>query len=108
MTTLDVYVENTLHKIEIPPKVLQHGEDFFQKMDRDMDRGWKIGPSYIENPDDTMRAQVAASRLLTALDTENENLAELMAGYIISKLPGVEAVNINTTGEPLETEFIIK
>jgi hypothetical protein len=55
-----------------------------------------------------MRAQVAASRILTALDTDNQTLAGLMAGYIVYKLPGVEAVNINTSGEPLETEFIIK
>ena len=31
----------------------------------------------------------------------------LMAGYILSRLPGVTDVRIDTNGEMLETEFII-
>lgn len=105
---LDVYIGNSLHTIEIPQQVREHGAEFFTRMDRDMDGGWKVGPSFIENPDDTVRAQVAADKLLAAIENENQAMSALMAGYIVAKLPGVEAVNINLDGEPLETEFIIK
>ena len=105
---LDVYIENQLYKINIPENVLQDGGDFFDKMDRDMEAGWKVGPEYIENPDSKTRAQIAANKLATAIQTENSNLTSLMAGYIVTRLPGVEAVNIDMNGEPLNTEFIIK
>lgn len=105
---LDVYIDNKIHKITVPKKVIEHGQDFFAKMDKDMDQGWKMGPQYIENPDKTMRAQIAAAKLLVAIENDNETLAHLMAGYIVTSLPGVEAVNIDMQGEPLNTEFIIK
>lgn len=106
--TLDVYIDNQLYKIKIPEEVLQDGNDFFDKMDRDMDAGWKIGPEFIEHPDKKARAQIAADKLATAIQNENDTLVSLMAGYIVTRLPGVEAVNIDMNGEPLNTEFIIK
>ena len=105
---LDVYIENKLHKIEIPDEILDNGESFFTIMDEDMSKGWKMGPEFIENPSSKMRAQIAASRIPTALEDDNQNLIHLLAGYIITRLPGTEAVNIDMNGEPLNTEFIIK
>lgn len=105
---LDVYIENKLHKIEIPEDVFTNGEDFFAMMNEDMDKGWKMGPEFIENPDSRMRAQIAASRIPSAMEKENKNLLYLLAGYIVTQLPGTEAVNIDMNGEPLNTDFIIK
>lgn len=104
---LDVFVGEQAIKIEIPDTVLKEAGDFFAKMDKDMDKGWKIGPTYVEIPDDTMRAQIAADKILTAIDTENTNLAQLMAGYIVTKIPGVKSINIDVYGEPLNTEIIV-
>ena len=105
---LDVYIENKLHKIEIPEDVFTSGADFFAMMDADMDKGWKMGPDFIETPDSKMRAQIAASRIPSALEKENNNLLHLLAGYIVTRMPGAEAVNIDMNGEPLNTDFIIK
>ncbi|MCK4951939.1 MAG: hypothetical protein KAS48_08980 [Gammaproteobacteria bacterium] len=105
---LDVYIENKLHKIDIPEDVFTSGADFFAMMDDDMDKGWKMGPKFIENPDSKMRAQIAASRIPSALEKENTNLLHLLAGYIVTRQPGTEAVNIDMNGEPLNTDFIIK
>ena len=63
---LDVFVGEQAIKIEIPESVLNDAGDFFDKMDRDMDKGWKIGPTYVECPDATMRAQIAADTHLPA------------------------------------------
>jgi hypothetical protein len=104
---LDVFIDGQQVKIEIPEAMLSDADDFFAKMDSDMDRGWKIGPTYVENPDNIMRAQVAADKILTAIDTENKTLAQLMAGYIVSKVPGVKSINIDINGEPLNTEIIV-
>jgi len=102
---LDVFVDQQAIKIEVPENMLNDAGDFFNKMDSDMDKGWKIGPTYVENPDQIMRAQIAADKLLTAIDTENKTLAQLMAAYILIKVPGVQSVNINIEGDPLNTEI---
>ncbi|HHC71950.1 MAG TPA: hypothetical protein ENK54_03555 [Thiotrichales bacterium] len=102
---LDVYLDEEMVPVEIPREVLDNGESFFAKMDEDMARGWKIGPTWVENPDLEQRAQVAADRLAVAIETGNKRLASLLAGYIVSRLPGVKAVRIDPNGEPLNTEF---
>ena len=104
---LDVYVDQQAIKVEIPEKMLNEGGDFFAKMDADMDKGWKIGPTYIENPDATQRAQIAADKMLTAIETENTTLCQLMAAYIVTKIPGVKMINIDIHGEPLNTEIVV-
>lgn len=104
---LEVYVENSMMKVEVPEDVLGDAQEFFAMMDRDMDKGWKMGPEYVENPDATQRAQIAADRMLTAIETENKRLLSMMAAYIVDKLPGVKAVKIATDGDPRESEFLI-
>lgn len=103
--TLNVYIDDQLVAIDVPPEVLEHGENFFAKMDQDMDQGWRMGPTYVENPDQTMRAQIAADKMITAIDTENRMLLSLMAGYIVARIPGVTAVR-TADGDPLATEII--
>lgn len=104
--SLDIYIEDRIYKINVPDNVFQEGTDFFRKMDRDMDRGWQMGASYIESPDIVMRAQIAAAKLMVAVETENTTLANLMAGYIISRLPGTTGVRIDTQGDMLNTQIL--
>lgn len=104
---LDVLIDTQEVKVQIPDNMLTEASDFFAKMDADMDMGWRMGPSYIENPDVMMRAQIAADRMLTAIDTENTSLAQLMAAYIVTRIPGVKLVNIDIEGDPLNTEIVL-
>jgi hypothetical protein len=99
-------VDNRQHAIEVPADVLNEAEEFFQRMDRDMDGGWRMGPEFVERPDARQRCQIAADRLLGALSSANETLAMLMAGYILKRMPAVRAVRIDTGGEPLNTELL--
>jgi hypothetical protein len=103
---LQVSVEDRSYNIEIPEEMLsEEGQEFFAKMDDDMDSGWQMGMEFIENPDKIQRCQIAADRLYTALDTENKTLAQLMAAYIVTRLPGVVSVDIDATGDMQLTEF---
>lgn len=102
---LDVDAGGRRLALEVEPTMLADAEAFFSKMDRDMDGGWRMGPEWIERPDRVQRCQIAADKLLGALSTANENLALLMAGYILKHLPNVAGVQIDTAGEPLSTEF---
>jgi len=103
---LKIVIDDQTQEVDIPEHVLKDAEDFFAKMDNDMNQGWQMGPDYIESPDQTQRCQIAADKILTAIDTENQNLLMLMAGYILSRVPNVKEVDINTSGELSETLII--
>ena len=103
---LNVIVDERAYAVDVPPHLFHDAEDFFQKMDSDMDHGWQMGPEFIENPDKVQRCQIAANKLLTSLSGANETMIMLMAGYILKRLPGVSGVRIDTGGEMLHTEMI--
>lgn len=103
---LDVYVGERMYPIEVTQETLDLGIEFFDKIDRDMDGGWRMGPEYIERPDRVQRGQIVASRLLVAIETGNEMMVRALAGYFASRLPEVRSVNINLEGEALNTDLV--
>jgi hypothetical protein len=103
---LDVIIDGRTHRIDVPQDMLDEGETFFQKMDADMGSGWQMGPEFVESPDVTQRCQIAANKLLVSVSAQNKLLVELMAGYILKRLPGIKTVEIDTGGEMLNTDFI--
>lgn len=92
--------------VEIPETVLTDGKPFFDKMDKDMDRGWQIGADYVEKPDQIQRCQIAADKVLDAIGAHNENLKLLMLGYILDRKPAVSEIVVDTGGELMNTEII--
>ncbi|WP_455206148.1 hypothetical protein [Kaarinaea lacus] len=105
---LTLHIDDKTQTIELPANLLKEGEDFFKMMDRDMDRGWQMSREWVDCPNLIQRCQIAADKMLSAISTENETLLMLLSGYIVSRLPGVTAVKIDTNGEMMETELITK
>lgn len=103
---LIVVADERRFALSIPPLVLKEGEEFFKKMELDLNRGWQIGRDWVERPDILQRCQIAADRLVTAMNNDQHMLAQLLAGYILARLPHVREVHVNTEGEPQETAFI--
>ena len=103
---LDVIIESRNHPLEVPAEVLETGLGFFDKMDRDMDAGWQVGPEFVERPDRMLRARIVAERLMLAVEQGNETMVQGMAGYILSRVPEARTVRVNTDGEPQLTEFL--
>lgn len=106
MPTLNVTLHEKTYAVKVPDEMLAEAEEFFQKMDRDMDRGWQMSRDFIENPDRTQRAQIVAHRLMLAMSAGKEPTILLMAGYILKRLPGVTGVVVDTDGEMLNTEIV--
>lgn len=102
---LNVVVDNQTYNLDVPMEIVAGAEEMFDKMDADMDQGWKLGNNWIDSPDAIQRCQIVADKLLTALENENQNMSMLMAGYIINRRPGVNSVNIDISGDILATEF---
>lgn len=91
--------------LELTDEYLSTMTDSFEKMDQDMDKGRRLGQTFIKEPDRLQRCQIAADKLLSALETNNEMMAMLMAGYIVTRLEGVQQAIIDNNGEPQNTEF---
>jgi hypothetical protein len=102
---LAISVDERSLEVSVPDDMLAGAQAFYQKMDSDMDGGWQMGPEYIEHPDREQRCQIVANKLLTSLSTANETMVTLMAGYILSRLPDVRGVEVDTSGEMLHTRF---
>lgn len=96
---LKVVIDDQLLELSVPETFIEQAQDFFAKMDADMDQGWQVDREWIEQPDRILRAQIAANKLFTALENEDHNLGRLMAGYILDRVPEVDTVEINPAGE---------
>jgi len=105
---LNVVVDGQMFALEVPQQIVQNATEVFDKMDADMDKGWQMSRDWVEKPDAEQRCQIAADKLLTAIETDNEKLLMLMAAYILHTLPGVKSVNIDVTGDMNETDLIME
>lgn len=102
---LKVIIDEKVIPIEVPDYMLVEAEDFFNKMDVDMDKGWQMSREWVESPNNIQRCQIAADRILTSVHTESEKMATLMAAYILKKLPNITSVDIDTEGDITQTRF---
>jgi hypothetical protein len=104
---LNVITNEEQRQIDVPQDILADAHDFFVKMDRDMDKGWQMSRTWVDHPDQVDRCRIAANKLLTALETNNQYLMLLMAGYILTRMPGINGVDIDTSGDMTATELIM-
>lgn len=102
---LKVIVDDQQLTLNVPDVIVEGAQDFYAQMDRDMDAGWQMGREWVDDLSVEQRCQVVANKLLTALETENDKLGRMMAGYILARLPHVESIEIDTSGELQNTEF---
>ncbi len=96
---LNVVIDDQLLELNVPQDFIEQAQDFFAKMDADMDQGWQVNREWVELPDRLLRGQIAADKLLTALENEDHKLGRLMAGYLLSRFPEIERLELNPAGE---------
>lgn len=102
---LKVIVDEQQLTLNVPDVIVEGAQDFFAQMDRDMDAGWQMGREWVDDLSVEQRCQVVANKLLTALETENDRLGRMMAAYLLARLPHLELVEIDTSGEIQNTVF---
>ena len=105
---LNIIVDGRSNAFEVPDSVLLDAQDFFDKLDADMSRGWQMSRDWVESPNAEQRCRIAGDKLLTAIETDNEKLLMLMAAYILHTLPSVKSINIDVTGDMNETDLIME
>ena len=103
---LNVQINENSYQIDVPDEMLFRAESIYEKMDKDMDAGWQMSREWVEELSSRQRCQVVADRLLTAIESDNEPTTMLMAGYIMTRMPGIETVQIATDGDINQTRLI--
>jgi len=103
---LKAIIDDQEYSLNVPAAVIEKGEELFAKLDADMDRGWQMSREWVQSPNRVERCQIVADKLLTALEKENEKLGILMAGYILSRMPEIDTVEIDIGGEIQNTQFV--
>ena len=101
-----VIVADQVYAVEVADDLLRDAAEFHAKLDRDMDRGWKMSREFVAHPDRLQRCQIVADKLLTGIMQGNESTAMLMAGYIALRMPGAVGVDIDAAGEMQNTELL--
>ena len=102
---LNIIIDDHSMDLEIGDDYLKASSDSFSNLDRSMDKGIQLGREWISQPNQEQRCQLAADKLLAAIDSNNEALALLSGGYIISQRPDTQGVKIDTNGEPNQSQF---
>jgi hypothetical protein len=104
---MNIIYEGQTNAYNVPDDLVAEARDYFARMDADMDRGWQMSRDWVDDLDAEQRCQVAADRILTAIETDNDRLLMLMCAYILYKMPGVTGVHIDNTGDMNETAIIM-
>ncbi len=103
---LKVFVDGQMFPIQIPDDLIRDAVPFFARMDRDMDEGWQMSRTWVDHPDAEQRCQIAADKMLTAMEQGNDNMVAMMAAYILYKIPEVREVYIDISGDIHETDIV--
>lgn len=104
---LKVTIDEKTFPLEVDEEMMQRAHEAFKKMDNDMEKGWQMSRKWVDNPNDLQRCQIAADKLLTAIQQEKSATVGLMAAYIMHKIPGIQAVDIDTSGDMTLTEVVM-
>jgi hypothetical protein len=103
---LKLTIDDQTYNIDVPEQIMREAQEFYAKMDQDMDRGWQMSRLWVEKPDLYQRCQIVADRVLGAFHTENKRMVLLMSGYILSRVPHVAEVVVDTSGDITLTEIV--
>ena len=63
MHEINVILGENEYPLKVKKKIVADAQSFFSQMDSDMDKGWQMSKSWVENPSQFQKCQIAADRL---------------------------------------------
>jgi len=96
---LKIIIDDEEQDIHVPDNIITEANDYFDKIDKDMDQGYQMSRIWVSNPDQYQRCQIVGDRILTTLETNNRKTRTLMAAYILAKIPRAYALHLNHEGD---------
>ena len=104
---LKVILDEHTFPVQVQEEMLMEAEDVFHNMDKDMDKGWQMSRMWVDKPTTVQRCQIAADKMLTAIENDNKKMTLMMAAYIMRRMPGIDAIDIDTGGDMTATQLIM-
>jgi len=105
---LKVVIDNKTYPIKVPAQIIAEADEFFDKIDSDMDKGWQMSRDWVDHPNQEQRCQIVGDKMLTAMHNDNEQLLVLLSAYVLARVPTAIELHIDTNGEMLETELVLE
>ena len=102
----EVIIEDRHYPISVDSSDIDEGLGFFNKMDKDMDGGWRMGIEFVHHPNALQRCQIVAERLMLAIESGHQALQTAMAAYLLWRIPHIQTLAIDTSGDPSLTEIL--
>ena len=107
MNTLNLFINEQLTFEYDRSTPLEEAQlSFLDKMDADMDRGFKIHGELISEPDTKQKATFVAMNLLRALQQDDDGKIAVACAYIGNRLPHVIEVRASDQGDRIHIEFV--
>ncbi len=102
---LNVIIDDQIYELSVPDTLIARAEDFFIQMDQDLDQGVQMSMEWVDRPNQIQRCQYVANKLHSAVVNNNDRLGRLMAGYICARMPDIDTVEMDETGEMQTIDF---
>lgn len=107
MNTLSVLINDQLaFEYDRSTELEEKQREFLDKMDGDMDRGFKIHGEMVSDPDKQQKATFVAMNLLRALQQEDMAKIRVSCAYIATRLPSVVEVHARDQDNRIAIEFV--
>lgn len=107
MSDLSVFInEQLVFEYDRSTKLDDKQLGFLDKMDLDMERGFRIHGELITRPDSKQKATFVAMNLLKALQQENDAKIAVSCAYLTSRLPHAVELHARDQDNRINIEFI--
>lgn len=105
---LNVVIDGQRHQVQVPDHLVAEAGSFFDRMDADMDQGYQMSRTWVPNPTRINRCQIVANKLLTAMETDDPRMQQMMGAYLLNRAPEIDYIDIDIAGEMMETQVVMK
>lgn len=104
---LTVYINNeSIVEYDRNKRLPGKQREYLDKMDSDMDGGFKLGDEQIDEPDAKARAKFVAMTLIHSIEADNEQMIVATCAYLASRESSLSEVRATAEGENMMLDLI--
>ena len=104
---LTVYINNeSVIEYDRNKRLPGKQRQYLDKMDSDMDAGFKLGDEQIDKPDDKERAKFVAMTLIHSIEANNEQMIVATCAYLALRQTGLKEIRATAEGENMMMDLV--
>lgn len=104
---LTVYINNeSIVEYDRNKRLPGKQREYLDKMDSDMDGGFKLGDEQVDEPDAKARAKFVAMTLIHSIEADNEQMIVATCAYLASRESSLSEVRATAEGENMMLDLI--